>query len=102
MEKLIYTAMSGAQHTLMAQQIRANNLANVNTAGFRADFERASAYALTGDGYQSRVMAREEQAGTDFRAGALMQTGRKLQMQTMGRPRTFFCTSCSYSRKSAH
>ncbi|CAJ1773981.1 hypothetical protein LMBIIBHN_00309 [Aeromonas salmonicida] len=51
MEKLIYTAMSGAQHTLMAQQIRANNLANVNTAGFRADFERVSAYALTGDGY---------------------------------------------------
>ena len=84
MEKLIYTAMSGAQHTLMAQQIRANNLANVNTAGFRADFERASAYALTGDGYQSRVMAREEQAGTDFRAGALMQTGRKLDVAIRG------------------
>ena len=84
MEKLIYTAMSGAQHTLMAQQIRANNLANVNTAGFRADFERASAYALAGDGYQSRVMAREEQAGTDFRAGALMQTGRKLDVAVRG------------------
>lgn len=42
-----------AQHTLMAQQIRANNLANVNTAGFRADFERVSAYALAGDGYQA-------------------------------------------------
>ncbi|MFG0832365.1 lateral flagellar basal-body rod protein LfgF [Aeromonas bivalvium] len=84
MEKLIYTAMSGAQHSLVAQQIRANNLANLNTAGFRADFERVSAYALSGDGYQSRVMAREEQAGTDFRAGALMQTGRKLDVAVRG------------------
>ena len=84
MEKLIYTAMSGAQHTLMAQQIRANNLANVNTTGFRADFERVSAYALTGDGYQSRVMAREEMAGTNFKAGALMQTGRKLDVAIRG------------------
>ncbi|MGL6165417.1 MAG: lateral flagellar basal-body rod protein LfgF, partial [Aeromonas veronii] len=84
MEKLIYTAMSGAQHTLMAQQIRANNLANVNTAGFRADFERVSAYALTGDGYQSRVMAKEEMAGTNFKAGPLMQTGRKLDVAIRG------------------
>ncbi|MFQ2270005.1 lateral flagellar basal-body rod protein LfgF [Aeromonas enteropelogenes] len=84
MEKLIYTAMSGAQHTLMAQQIRANNLANVNTAGFRADFERVSAQALTGDGYQSRVMAREELAGTDFKAGVLMQTGRPLDVAIRG------------------
>ncbi|WP_421201441.1 lateral flagellar basal-body rod protein LfgF [Aeromonas enteropelogenes] len=84
MEKLIYTAMSGAQHTLMAQQIRANNLANINTAGFRADFERVSAYALAGNGYPSRVMAREEVAGTDFKAGALMQTGRKLDVAVRG------------------
>ena len=84
MEKLIYTAMSGAQHSLMSQQIRANNLANVNTAGFRADFERVSAYALRGDGYQSRVMAREEQGGTDFKPGALMQTGRTLDVAIRG------------------
>ena len=38
------------EHTLMAQQIRANNLANVNTAGFRADFERVSAAAIAGPG----------------------------------------------------
>ncbi|MGL4716008.1 MAG: lateral flagellar basal-body rod protein LfgF [Aeromonas sp.] len=84
MEKLIYTAMSGAQHTLMAQQIRANNLANVNTPGFRADFERVSAQSIVGDGYQSRVMARQEQAGSDFKAGALMQTGRKLDVAIRG------------------
>lgn len=84
MEKLIYTAMSGAQHTLLAQQIRANNLANVNTTGFRADFERVSAAAIAGPGFPSRVMAREEQAGSDFTSGALMQTGRKLDVAIRG------------------
>lgn len=84
MEKLIYTAMSGAEHSLLAQQIRANNLANVNTTGFRADYERVSAAALDGVGYPSRVMAREEQAGSNFTPGPLMQTGRTLDMAIRG------------------
>ncbi len=84
MEKLIYTAMSGAQHTLMAQQIRANNLANVNTAGFRADYEQVSAAALSGIGYPSRVLAREEPAGSNFASGPLMATGRKLDLAIRG------------------
>lgn len=57
MEKVIYTAMSGAQHALQAQQIHANNLANVNTTGFRADFERVQAYQLQGDSFGARVLA---------------------------------------------
>lgn len=85
MEKLIYTAMSGAQHTLMAQQIRANNLANVNTAGFRADFERVTSYALSGDGHPTRVLASEQKAGSNFQAGALMQTGRTLDVAVRGK-----------------
>lgn len=83
MEKLIYTAMSGAQHTLMAQQIRANNLANVNTAGFRADFERVSAYALAGDGY----LPGDGPRGAGWyrlQGGVLMQTGRKLDVAIRG------------------
>lgn len=84
MEKLIYTAMSGAEHTLLAQQIRANNLANINTTGFRADYERVSAAAIDGAGYQSRVMAREEQAGSNFTPGPLMQTGRTLDLAIRG------------------
>lgn len=84
MEKLIYTAMSGAQHTLLAQQIRANNLANINTTGFRADYEQVSAAALKGAGYQSRVLAREDAAGSNFSTGALTQTGRTLDMAIRG------------------
>ncbi|MDA1381106.1 flagellar basal body protein [Plesiomonas shigelloides subsp. oncorhynchi] len=40
MDKLLFTALSGARRTLMSQQVQANNLANVNTTGFRADLSR--------------------------------------------------------------
>lgn len=84
MEKVIYTAMSGAQHSLMAQQIHANNLANVDTTGFRADFERVSSTALKGDGFDSRVLASELTPGTDFSAAALVSTGRTLDVGIRG------------------
>jgi len=83
-ERYIYTAVSGAQHTLMAQQIRANNLANVNTTGFRADFERVGSYAVNGDGYNTRILAEEQGAGTHFSAGALTETGRTLDVAIRG------------------
>ncbi|ERP77418.1 flagellar basal-body rod protein FlgF, partial [Yersinia pestis S3] len=43
MDKLLYTAVSGANRSLSQQQIHANNLANSNTQGFRADLEKATA-----------------------------------------------------------
>lgn len=84
MEKVIYTAMSGAQHALLAQQIHANNLANVDTNGFRADFERVQAVALGGDGFDSRVLASEMAPGADFSAASLVATGRKLDVGVRG------------------
>lgn len=84
MEKVIYTAMSGAQHALQAQQIHANNLANVNTTGFRADFERVQAYQLQGDTFGARVMAQEIPGGTSFSAGAISETGRELDVAIQG------------------
>ena len=84
MEKVIYTAMSGAEHALQAQQIHANNLANVNTTGFRADFERVQAYQLQGDTFGARVMAQEIPGGTSFSAGAISETGRELDVAIQG------------------
>jgi len=84
LDRYIYTAVSGAQHTLMAQQIRANNLANVNTTGFRADFERVGSYMVNGDGFQTRVLAEEQAAGTNFRSGTLTETGRDLDVAIRG------------------
>lgn len=84
MEKVIYTAMSGAEHALQAQQIHANNLANVNTTGFRADFERVQAYQLEGDSFGARVLAQEIPGGTSFSAGAISETGRDLDVAIQG------------------
>ena len=54
MDALIYTAMSGAERALRGQQVHANNLANMDTAGFRANMELATASKLPGYGYDER------------------------------------------------
>ncbi|SHH19547.1 flagellar basal-body rod protein FlgF [Ferrimonas marina] len=84
MDKLLYTAVSGATRTLEAQAIRANNLANANTAGFRADLERVQQHQLQGAGHGTRVLAQTQSAGTLQRAGAMMATGRDLDIAIQG------------------
>lgn len=78
MDKLLYTAVSGANRSLTQQQIHANNLANVNTQGFRADLERATATQVPGGSYNSRVAVLSQNAGVDMTAGSLQETGREL------------------------
>ncbi|WP_413112634.1 flagellar basal body rod protein FlgF [Thaumasiovibrio sp. DFM-14] len=84
MDRLIFTAASGAGRAFTAQQVRANNLANVNTQGFRADMERAQAFALQGTGYDSRALVQAQSSGTNFTPAALQQTGRDLDVGIKG------------------
>ena len=53
MDHFIYTAMSGASRSLEQQQIRANNLSNVNTSGFRSDLDKAASLQVQGSGYDA-------------------------------------------------
>lgn len=85
MDRLGYTAMTAASRTMSSLQIRANNLANVNTPGFRADLEQATAVAVEGYGYDSRHMALVQNNGVDLTPGALMATGRDLDIAIQGR-----------------
>ncbi len=80
MDKLLYTAVSGANRSLTQQKIHANNLANVNTQGFRADLERATAAQVPGGGYSSRVAVLSQNGGVDMTAGSLQETGRDLDI----------------------
>ncbi|MBV8043971.1 flagellar basal body rod protein FlgF [Pluralibacter sp.] len=84
MDKLIYTAMSGANRSMLSQQVHANNLANVNTTGFRADYERARNYAVGGDGFATRQMAVPMGIGSRFAPGALEHTGNELDIGIRG------------------
>lgn len=84
MDRVIYTAMSGAKATLARQDALANNLANASTAGFRADLSAFRAVPVRGDGLPTRVHGVEATAGFDPSEGPLMQTGRKLDVAIRG------------------
>ncbi|WP_076413090.1 flagellar basal body rod protein FlgF [Shewanella sp. UCD-KL12] len=82
MDKMLYTAASGAARVMEAQTIRAHNLANAETTGFKADLERVNAkvVAATGNSLQTRVMAQTESSGFSQQAGAMNPTGRTLDL----------------------
>jgi len=84
MDRSLYIAMSGAKQTLLAQASNANNLANVQTTGFKADFEQFRAMPVFGPGYPSRVYAMVERPGSDFRAGSVITTGNDLDVAIKG------------------
>lgn len=84
MDKSIFIGMSGAKQTMLAQQAHANNLANVNTTGFKRDFAQARSMPVYGEHFPTRAYAMTERPGTDLSAGALMETGRALDVAIGG------------------
>jgi flagellar basal-body rod protein FlgF len=84
MDGLIYTLMSGAERSLRAQQVHANNLANLATSGFRADLELAVSQPAPGPGYDARYMTRLQTSAVDSRPGGVQQTGRELDVAVQG------------------
>lgn len=84
MDHLLYIAMSGAKENMNGISVRANNLANTGTVGFKADFEQARAMQAFGEGLPSRVFAMTEQPGQNFDAGAIAMTGRELDVAVQG------------------
>ena len=84
MDRLLYIAMSGAKETLRAQTANNHNLANVSTAGFRADLSAFQSRAVVGSGFASRVYATNETTGWDHSSGSLQSTGRDLDVAVNG------------------
>lgn len=85
MDKAIYVSMTGGKHIARAQAIHSNNMANANTAGFRADYEQARAMGVyDGAGFETRAYALAENPGTDFSYGTLQQTGNELDIAVDG------------------
>ena len=84
MDRLLFTAVSGAARSLSQQEIHANNLANVNTQGFRSDLDNALTRQVNGEGYASRYLAQPTQGGVDMSPGAVRETGRDLDIAVKG------------------
>lgn len=84
MDKFLYISMTGAKEALDAQRLRANNLANVSTNGFKADFHQYRSLSVYGETFPSRAYAMGERPGTDTSAGVYKETSRDLDVAIKG------------------
>ncbi len=85
MDRLIYTAMTGASHILQQQASVSQNLANTNTPGFRSAIDVFRSVPLVGEGLPTRTFVVDSTAGTDFTPGAMQPTGRALDVAIDGK-----------------
>nr|WP_255263568.1 flagellar basal body rod protein FlgF [Pseudomonas aegrilactucae] len=81
---MLYVAMTGASQNALAQRAHANNLANISTSGFQRDLEQARSMPVFGDSFPARAYAMTERPATDFRPGALQETGRDMDIAIGG------------------
>lgn len=84
MDRMIYLSMAGASAMLDRQAVLANNLANVSTAGFRAELHAFRSVPVEGSGASTRVYALETSAGYDPTPGPMTATGRDLDVAMKG------------------
>lgn len=88
MDRLIYTAMTGASQTLNRQAAVAHNLANVSSAGYRAEEHRLRAVQVQSNaaqkGLATRAFVVEASTHTDFSPGPMTITGRPLDVAVRG------------------
>lgn len=85
MDKALYIAMTGARHNMLAQTNHSNNLANLNTTGFRADFAQARSMPVYyGEGQPTRAYSLTESPASDFGQGPMISTGNDLDVAING------------------
>lgn len=84
MDRLIYTAMTGASESMRALTSVSNNIANISTTGFKADLHAYSAKPVEGEGLATRVNAEVDFQGWSKRSGAIIATGGKLDVAVLG------------------
>jgi len=84
MDRLIYTAMTGAKHSLEQQATVAHNLANVSTTAFKAQLSAYRAVPIVGPNSSTRTFVVGSTIGTDMTPGPLQQTGRPLDVAVNG------------------
>ncbi len=84
MDRVIYTAMTGAKWTLERQASVAQNLANASTTGYRAEEHRLRAVPVQTEAFASRAFVVDASVRNDFTPGPLQQTGRTLDVAVQG------------------
>lgn len=84
MDRMIYTAMTGAKHILDQQATNSHNLANATSTGFRAQVDSFRAVPVVSEGLPTRTMVVDATVGADFTPGAIQSTNRDLDVAIEG------------------
>lgn len=84
MDRLIYTAMTGAKHILEQQATNSHNLANATSTGFRAQVDSFKAVPVVSEGLPTRAFVIDATVGADFNPGPIQNTGRVLDVAVQG------------------
>src|SRR3546814_6261942 len=84
MNRLVYTSLSALRGAMARQASTANNLANANTVGFRAEIANQRPLWIEGQGFDARALASEEVLAADMSEGTVSETGRALDIAMEG------------------
>lgn len=85
MDRLIYTAMTGAKGTMDQQAAVAHNLANVSSTGFRAELHKLRAVEVQTEALHTRAFTVDASVANDFTEGPLQFTGRPYDVALAGK-----------------
>lgn len=84
MDRMTHLNLRAMQGIMARQTAIANNMANADTIGFRAEVVNAKAEYFAGPGLQSRASVTEAVLGADMNPGAVKETGRPLDIALGG------------------
>lgn len=84
MDRLIYTAMSGAKQAFLQQAGVAHNLANASSTGYRAEEHKFRAVQVQGGELPTRAFTANASVASVFEQGPMMPTGRALDVAVQG------------------
>jgi flagellar basal-body rod protein FlgF len=83
-DRLIYTAMTGAKHVFMQQAGVANNLANASAIGFKAQMHRFTAVPVLSEAMPSRAFVVDASIQDIFDEGPILRTDNPLDIAIDG------------------
>lgn len=88
MDPVLYNAISGGKSDFKRQEITANNLANINTPGFKADLYSAQSMDVSNangsKSFNRQTYTMQQANGIDMSPGEIKSTGRDLDIAVDG------------------
>lgn len=84
MDRLIFTAFSGMNASMVRQRVIASNMANTQTIGYREDTLQFTPMTVKGDSLEVRALSDGEVHGASMAQGSLNETGRPTDVAMIG------------------